>query len=44
MLLGVLSGDVQAGAQAVVFIDVTYLLMQSGAFVDPIKSHARRAR
>lgn len=32
MLLGVLSGDVQAGAQAVWLYMLTYLLMQSGAF------------
>ncbi len=32
MLLGVLSGDVQAGAQAIWLYMFTYLLMQSGAF------------
>jgi len=32
MLLGVLSGDVQGGAQAIWLYMLTYLLMQSGAF------------
>ncbi|MDP2876353.1 MAG: NADH-quinone oxidoreductase subunit N [Holophaga sp.] len=32
MLLGVLSGDVQAGAQAIWLYMLTYLVMQSGAF------------
>lgn len=32
MLLGVMSGDAQAGAQAVWLYMLTYLLMQSGAF------------
>jgi len=32
MLLGVLSGDAQAGAQAIWLYMLTYLLMQSGAF------------
>jgi NADH-quinone oxidoreductase subunit N len=32
MLLGVLSGDVQAGAQAIWLYMLTYLAMQSGAF------------